>query len=207
MLPESVRLQITSSSSGEKELVHLHGERPCFGLPFSLPGGLLPQLAQILATHAVGQLGNGFLQCAVLDQELEMHFRLAAQTVNSLQEGLAIGSYRASQSFIGIKDGAKTKRKNGEGAEAFADDSGVVNNGLLGEGLFGGMIADNDREVSAGIGQYRGAVDASEVLYRKGAPGSGSILKALLLSNTVRVPRHLSLSWEYSHTTLNECSA
>src|ERR1035438_3135962 len=71
---------------------------------------------------------------------------------------------------------------------------------LLREGLGGGMLAYNDGEFSAGTGEHRSAVHASEIFNRHRTPGSDTTLKALVLGNTVRVPRHLSLSWECSHT-------
>ena len=53
-----------------------------------------------------------------------MHFGLAAQAIDRLQEGLAIRSYGAAQGFVGIKNSAEAERKNSEGAEAFADHAG-----------------------------------------------------------------------------------
>ena len=117
--------------------MHLHRQGTRFGRSLSLPGGLLTQFAEILAADAVRQFRNGFHQVAVLHQQLEVHFRLSPQTGNRLQEGLAIGSNGTPQSFVGIKYGAKTERKDGQSAEAFADDAGMVNDCLLGEGLFG----------------------------------------------------------------------
>ena len=64
-----------------------------------------------------------------------MHLRLAAQAVDRLHEGLAIGPYGAAQGFVGIEDGAETERQNGEGAKAFADHAGVIDDGLLGKGV------------------------------------------------------------------------
>ena len=129
-----------------------------------------------------------------------MHLRLSAQTSDRLEEGLSVRPHGTAQGLVGIEDCAETERKNGQGAKTLANNAGVVDNRLLSESLFGSVIADDDREVSTGISQHGGAVDASKVFYREGAPGASSILKALLLGNTVRVPRHLSLSWEYSHT-------
>src|ERR1700684_2282820 len=129
-----------------------------------------------------------------------MHLRLSAQTSDTLQEGLSVRPHGAPQGFVGVENRAETERKNSQGSKTLANHTRVVDNRLLRESLFGTVIADDDCEVSTGISQYGGAVDASKVFYREGAPGASSILKALLLGNTVRVPRHLSLSWEYSHT-------
>ena len=61
--------------------------------------------------------------------------------VDRLQKGLAIRSHGAAQGFIGIEDGAEAERKNGQGTKTLANHAGVVDNGLLGEGLCG----ENDR--------------------------------------------------------------
>ena len=94
--------------------------------------GLLAQLAQILAADSSRQLSDDFFQRAVFHHQLEVHFRLAAQTIDRLQEGFAIGPDGAAQSFIRIKNSAEAERKNRERAETLAHHAGVINDGFLG---------------------------------------------------------------------------
>jgi hypothetical protein len=125
-----------------------------------------------------------------------MHFSFSPQTGHRLQKRFAIRSNRSAQGFIGIEDGAKAKWQDGQGTEAFTDYVSMVQNGLLIEGLGSGVLAYDDGEFSAGTGEHRSVVHASEIFNRHRTPGSDTTLKALLLGNAVRVPRHLSLSWE-----------
>src|SRR5271157_164977 len=131
-----------------------------------------------------------------------MHLSFAAKTGDALQKRLAIGSYRTAQGFIGIKNSSEAERKDCEGTETLADHASMVHDGLLGKSLTCRMITHDDREFSTRTGKNRSAIYASEVLNCERTSGPGAVLQALLLGNAIRVPRHLSLSWEYSHTVL-----
>src|SRR5664280_1181086 len=125
-----------------------------------------------------------------------MHFSFSPQTGHRLQKGFAIRPDRAAQGFIGVEDGAKAKGQDGQGTETLTDHVSMVQNGLLIEGLGSGMLAYDDGELSAGTGEHRSVVHAAEIFNRHRTPGPDATLHALLLGNAIRVPRHLSLSWE-----------
>src|SRR5208337_4518625 len=86
--PEPVRLQITSSSSGENSLC------TCMGLPLSGAGRLLPRLAKVLATHTIGRVGQCFFEHAFFDEKLEVHLSFSPQAGDAFQKCLTIGFYR-----------------------------------------------------------------------------------------------------------------
>src|ERR1700759_3013937 len=137
-----------------EQLMHLHLENQRLGLTFAVTGGLFEQFSQIFAANTIGQLSNSFFEIAVFYQQLEMHLRLAAQTVNRFQKGLTVGSYRTPQCLIRVEDGTKSERKDGQGTKALAYDTSMIDNCLLGEGLSCGIVADDDCEIAAGAGQY-----------------------------------------------------
>jgi hypothetical protein len=60
-----------------------------------------------------------------------VHFCLAAQPLHAGEECLAVGANGAPQCIVIVEDCAKSKRKDGSIAEAFADYMRMFQNGLL----------------------------------------------------------------------------
>ena len=56
------------------------------------------------------------------------------------------------------------------------------------------IFADYYGEVSAGITQDGGSIDALNAFQEEGTPGSGTIWESLMFSQAVCVPRHIDLS-------------
>ena len=115
--------------------MHLHGKRPGLGLALAIATRMVAQLAKILAADPHWHGGDRFLQRSVFHQDLHVHFRLASQAGDTLQKRLAISPHCAAQCFVRVKYGSETEGQHGQGPKAFADDSRMFNDGLLGEGL------------------------------------------------------------------------
>ena len=62
----------------------------------------------------------------VVDEDLEVHFGLAAQTLDVGHEVALVGTDGAAEGVVIVKGGAEAERKNGGLCEAAGDDAGVV---------------------------------------------------------------------------------
>ncbi len=141
-----------------ENLVDLDRKSARFCLALTLSDGLFPQLAQILTADGCGKLNlfHGLTQGAVFNQKFQVHFGLALELGNALQEAFAIDAYSTAQRFIGVKNRAKTERQHRGALKAFADHMCMLEQGFLTEIAGGNVLAYQDGKVAAGVREYLG---------------------------------------------------
>ena len=92
----------------------------------------------------------------VVDEDLQVHLRLAAETFYIGQEVALIGADRAAQSVVVLKAGAEPERKDSGTVKAARDHAGVITGGGLGfkagqaSGILLEMFGDDDGEIGCG---------------------------------------------------------
>src|ERR1700751_2750167 len=92
----------------------------------------------------------------VVDEDLQVHLRLAAETFNVGQEMSLVGTDRAAQGVVVLKRGAEPERKNRGAVKATGDHAGVIAGGGLGigadeaTGVLVQMFGDDDGEIGCG---------------------------------------------------------
>src|ERR1700747_2378656 len=98
----------------------------------------------------------------VVDEDLQVHLRLAAETFYIGQEVTLIGADGTAQGVVVVKGGAETEWKDSRTVKAAGDHAGVITGGSLGfrAGQAGGvlveMLRDDDCEI--GWGKEEGLV-------------------------------------------------
>src|SRR6266853_27387 len=173
-------------------LVDLDGKGARFGLSFTLSDGLFPQLGQIFAAHG-GREFNLFQRLAqgtILDQQFQMHLRLALKLGHAGQEPFAVQANRTAQRIVSIKYRAKTERQDGGALEALADHVRVLQQRCLAKIASGDVLTHEHGKITAGIRKNLGVSDAFKTFYGDGTAGANSTLDRLLLNDAVRVPCH-----------------
>ncbi len=103
---------------------------------------------------------------AVVDEDFEVHFGLAAQLVDVAQELALVGADGLAQAFVVVEDGAETEGQHGGVLETVGDDPGVVHAGFLVEGFRGVVFADDDGEVAGGVEEDLVAADSEDGFQR-----------------------------------------
>src|ERR1700744_5395631 len=96
------------------------------------------------------------LRADVVDEDLQVHLRLTAETFYVGQKVTLIGADRAAQGVVVLKAGAEPERKNSGTVKAAGDYAGVIAGGGLGiradeaGGILRKMFGDDDGEISCG---------------------------------------------------------
>jgi hypothetical protein len=85
-----------------------------------------------------------FLGATGIYVDFEVHFRLSMQALQIALKLALVGANGLTKTFIILKNGSKTERKDGGMFETVSDNSGVIDAGLLIESLGWGVFADND---------------------------------------------------------------
>ena len=93
---------------------------------------------------------------AVIDQDLEVHLRLAAQTLDVGQEVALVGADGAAQGVVIRERGAEPEGQHRGPVEAAGDDAGMVAGRTLAFGrgqagrVLGEMLGNDDGEIGGG---------------------------------------------------------
>jgi len=94
--------------------MHLERESTGTGLTLALTGGRLAEMREVLLPCGLVSVADAFgLGTDVIDEDLEVHLGLAAQTLDVGHEVTLIGADRAAQSVVVLKGGAEAERKDG----------------------------------------------------------------------------------------------
>ena len=104
--------------------MHLDGKSTGSGLALPLTAGALAKAGEELL--ADGHIACGVARAGVIDQHLEVHFGLAAQTFHIGEKVPLVGPNGAAEAVIVGKGSSKTEGKYGGKLEAFGDDPGMV---------------------------------------------------------------------------------
>jgi hypothetical protein len=91
---------------------------------------------------------------------LEVHLCLSMQALEISLELALVGANGFTKSFIVLKDGSETERKDGGVFEAVSDDPGVIDAGLLIESFGGIVLADDDCQITCGVEEDLVATDS-----------------------------------------------
>ena len=136
----------------QKETVHLKTDGAGTGLAFAGAGGVFAQAAEIFAPDAIGtEMAIDLAAGAVVHEDLQVHFGLAAQFLNVGKELALIGADGLAQAFIVVKDSTETEGQYRGMLEAVSDDPGVIDARLLCECFLLVVLADDNGEVAGGI--------------------------------------------------------
>ena len=93
--------------------VHLEADGARSGLAFALPRCIFAQVGEVLLAYAFqGQMLVQFFAAAGIYVDFQVHFRFAMEALQIALKLALIGADRLAQSFIILKDGAKTEREN-----------------------------------------------------------------------------------------------
>src|SRR4029077_7980449 len=106
-----------------ENLVDLDGKGARFGLALTLSDRLFPQLAQIFTADRGGKfnLFQRLAQGTILDEQFQMHLRLALEFGHALQETFAVQANGPAQRVVSIKHRTKTEWQYSGALEALAD--------------------------------------------------------------------------------------
>jgi hypothetical protein len=91
---------------------------------------------------------------AVVDEDLQVHLRLAAKLVDVTQKLALVGANGLAQDFIVAENGSKSEGKHRGVLEAIRDDPGVVYAGLLIQCFLRVVLTDDDCKITGGIKKY-----------------------------------------------------
>ncbi len=116
--------------------MHLDRQRARLGLALPLTARALPQAGQILLPD--GHVAFGVTRAGVIHQHLQMHLRLAAQTLDIGLEVTLVRADRTAQRVVVLERSAETERQHGGEFEAVRDNAGMVFEALL-AGLLAGL--------------------------------------------------------------------
>lgn len=114
---------------GKEHAMHLHRKRPRSGLAFPLTAGALTKARQILLSD--GHIAQSIAWAGVVDQDFEVHLRLAAKAFDVGQEVALVGTDRASQRVVVLKGSSEAERQDRRVLEAVSDNTSVIFLGLL----------------------------------------------------------------------------
>ena len=159
---EETRLQLISSSNGLNILCTCT-EGAGLGLAFTILGGLLPQLDQVIAADRVRQLyfGKSLAQRVALYQHLEVHFGFPAQLGYALAESPAIGPDGLAESVVRVENGPEAEGQYGARPETDAYNPGVLEDVFFLEFCVAPVVfADDDCKVTTGVAEDRGSIYA-----------------------------------------------
>src|ERR1700721_494044 len=99
---------------GHKQPMHLEAYRPCARLPFTGPRRVLAQVAEVLpANPFCWYMLVQRVSAEVIDENLQVHLRLAAKLVDIALELALVGTDGLAQAFVVGEYSAKTERENG----------------------------------------------------------------------------------------------
>lgn len=108
-------------------------------------------LPGVMVLRAVAGLGAD-----VVDDDLQVHLRLAAETFYVGQEVALVGADRTAQGVVVLKGGAEAEWKDGGSVKAAGDHAGVIAGGGLGfgtdkkAGVFVEMLRYDDSKIGCG---------------------------------------------------------
>jgi hypothetical protein len=108
-------------------------------------------LPGVMVVHAVAGLGAD-----VVDEDLQVHLRFAAETFYVGQKVTLVGADRTAQGVVILKGGAKTEGEDSGTVKASGDHAGVIAGGelgvLAGEAacVFVEMLRHDDGEICCG---------------------------------------------------------
>lgn len=109
---------------------------------------LLPGMVMVDAVAGFG--------ADVVDDDLQVHLSLAAETLYIGQEVTLVGTDRTAQGVVVLKCGPKTERKNSGTVEAARDHTGVIAGSGLSfcagqaAGVLMEMLRDDDSKIGCG---------------------------------------------------------
>jgi hypothetical protein len=96
------------------------------------------------------------LRADVVDEDLQVHLRLAAETLHVGQEVTLVGADGTAHGVVVLKGGAKPERKDSGTVKAAGDDAGVISGSSLGFstgqacGVLVEMLRDDDGQIGCG---------------------------------------------------------
>src|SRR4029077_16956005 len=135
---------------------------------------------------------HGVAKRPIPHYQLEVHLCFTLKPGHALSESAAVGPHRLAQRIIAVEDGSEAEGQHGSGSEAQAYHPGMFQDRLLFQLAAVALVfADHYGELAVGIAEYRRAVHSLDTIQHEGAPGTCSISEGLLLSEAIRVPRHI----------------
>ena len=135
-----------------EESMHLEADCTGPGLALALAGRGFAEISEVLATDLfrieVGELATA---ATVIDENLEVHFRFAAEFFDIAEELALVGPDGLAEAFVVVEDGAESEWKNGGVLETICDYSCVVDPGFLIKSICRIMFADDDCKITGWV--------------------------------------------------------
>jgi hypothetical protein len=130
---------------GREHAVHLEADGACAGLALTLAGCRLAEIGEIFFADSLQrQMPVELAGAAGIDVDLEVHLRLAVQTLQVALELTLVGADGFAKSLVVLEDSSKTEGKDGGVLEAVSDNPGVIDAGFLIQSFGRGVFADDD---------------------------------------------------------------
>ncbi len=137
---------------GTEETAHLEADGTATGLALALTGGVLAQVGKVFAAYTFSRkVGNDRSGTAVVNKDLDMHLGFAAKLINIRLKLALIGADGFTEKFVGIKDGAKSERKDGGMLKTVGYNSCMIDSRSLIEAFCRIVLADDNCEITCRI--------------------------------------------------------
>ena len=171
--------------------MHLDRKRARLGLALPLTACALPQTRQILLAY--GHVASRVAGTNVIYQDLEVHLRLAAQTLHVGLKMTLIGSDGAAQRVVVLERGAKAKGKYSRQFETICYNPGVILSRLLIHPctVFRAVLGDDDSQIAGGKKESLITEHARDPGQRHRAAVPAKFRKCQSFCNAIGVPCHM----------------
>lgn len=150
-----------------EEPMHLEADGACSRLPFTRARGVLSQVGQIRPARSLsGQVPFDLAPAAIVDKDLQVHLRFAAELVDVPEELSLIGADGFAKGLVVVKDGAETEGKNRGMTITVRNNAGVVHAGFLVKGRLRIVLAYNHRKITCRVKKNLIATDSKDRFHR-----------------------------------------
>ena len=136
----------------QEEAMHLKADGACAGLALTSASRIFPQVGQIFPTNPFrGQMLVERVGTTIIDKDLEVHFSLAAQSVNVAEELPLVRPNGFAEGFVVVENSSESEWEDGGVLKAVRNNPGMIYAGLLVQGIRGVVFAYDDREITCRV--------------------------------------------------------
>jgi len=136
----------------QKQAMHLKADGACAGLALTSASRIFPQVGQIFPTNPFrGQMLVERVGATIIDKDLEVHFSLAAQSVNVAEELPLVRPNGFAEGFVVVENSSESEWEDGGVLKAVRNNPGMIHAGLLVQGIRGVVFAYDDREITCRV--------------------------------------------------------
>ena len=94
--------------------MHLEAYGACPCLALTLPHGIFAKTGEVLAPYSLGgEMFAEVLRATIVDENLQVHLRFAAEFINVVEELTLVGADGLAEGFVIVKYRAEAERKDG----------------------------------------------------------------------------------------------